>query len=132
MSKKKAKTTPDSIVLGISGEAVLVLGLILALKNEPSWVPGISIALAATGLFLTVWGFVLSGKRSAAGEGVLTAVLVIMGLLTLACGVLGYFEVIGVLIPGIAAAVVGVASDIVLVIVSKKSKSTADQDTQTI
>lgn len=56
MSKKKTKATPDTIVLGISGEAVLVLGLILALKNEPSWVPVVSIALAAAGLFLTVWG----------------------------------------------------------------------------
>lgn len=124
MSKKKTKATPDTIVLGISGEAVLVLGLILALKNEPSWVPVVSIALAAAGLFLTVWGFALSGKRSAAGEGVLTAVLVGMGLLTLACGVLGYFEIMGVLIPGIAAAVVGVGSDIVLVVVSKKTQKT--------
>ena len=121
-SKRKVKVTADSIVLGISGKAVLVLGLILALKNEPSWIPIISIALAAMGLFLTVWGFVLSNKRRAVGEGTLTAVLVIMGLLTLACGIIGYFEVIGVLIPGIAAAVVGVASDIVLAIIGKEAK----------
>lgn len=123
-SKKKVKATADSIVLGISGEAVLVLGLILALKNELSWVPVVSIALAATGLFLTVWGFALSSKRRAAGEGTLTAVLVVMGLLTLACGILGYFKVMGVLIPGIAAAVVGVASDVVLAIIGKKAKQT--------
>lgn len=118
--KKKMKATPDSIVLGISGEAILVLGLILALKNEPSWVPMVSIALAAVGLFLAVWGFALSNKRRAAGQGVLTAVLVVMGLLTLACGVVGYLEIIGNLVPGIAAAVVGVASDVVLAVAAKR------------
>lgn len=91
-----------------------------------SWVIVISIALAVVGIFLTVWGFALSNKRSVVGEGILTAVLIVMGLLTLACGVLGYFEVMGVLIPGIVAAVVGVVSDIVLAIVAKKPKKVAE------
>lgn len=123
--KKKIKATPDSIVLGISGEALLVMGLIVAFAGKPQWNGVMNIALSAIGLFLAVWGFALAGKRKAAGDGTLTIVLVIMGAVSLVFGLLGYFNIVGVLISGITVVAVGVVSDIVLAIMAKREKNTA-------
>lgn len=120
--KKEMKDKLDSVVLGISGEALLVMGLIVAFANKPQWNSVLTLALTAVGIFLVVWGFVLSEKRKAAGEGTLTVILAIMGVLSIVFGLLGYFKVIGVFIPGIAIAIIGVASDIVLATVAKKDK----------
>ena len=89
MSKKK-KATPDSIVLGISGEALLVMGAIVAFAGRPEWHSALTLALSAVGLVF---------------------------------GLLGYFNIVGVLVSGIPAAAAGVASDIVLAVVSKKEKN---------
>lgn len=124
MSKKKKKNaTPDSIVLGISGEALLVMGAIVAFAGRPEWHSVLTLALSAVGLFLAIWGFALAGKRKAAGEGMLTILLVIMGAVGLVFGLLGYFNIVGVLVSGIPAAAAGVASDIVLAVVAKKEKN---------
>ena len=124
MSKKnKKKATPDSIVLGISGEALLVMGAIVAFAGRPQWHSALTLALSAVGLFLVIWGLALAGKRKAAGEGMLTIILVIMGAVGLVFGLLGYFNIVGVLVSGIPAAAAGVASAIVLAVVSKKEKN---------
>lgn len=120
--KSKAKTTPDSIVLGVSGEALLVLGLIIALAGKPQWNGILTIVIAVVGLFLAIWSFALSKKRKSEGDEILTIILLVMGILSLAIGIMGFFEVMSLLVLGVAAAVIGVASDVVLAIVAKKSK----------
>lgn len=121
-TKKRAKTTADSVVLGVSGEALLVLGLIVALAGKPHWNGILTLILAAVGLFLTVWSIALSKKRKSEGDGALTVILFVMGILSFAIGILGFFEAMSLLVLGIAAAVIGVASDIVLAVVAKKGK----------
>ena len=121
-TKKKVKVTADSVVLGVSGEALLVLGLIVALAGKPQWNGLLTLILAAVGLFLTVWSISLSKKRKLDGNATLTVILFAMGIMSFAIGVLGFFEVMNLLVLGIAAAVIGVSSDIVLTIVAKKGK----------
>ena len=118
----KSKSTADSIVLGVSGEALLVLGLIIAFADKPQWNSFLTVLLALTGLFLSVWSIVFSKKRKSENKSVLTIILFIMGILSLAIGIMGYFELFSLLILGISGAVIGVVSDIVLSVVSKKDK----------
>lgn len=123
-SKEKTKATADSIVLGISGEALLVMGLIIALAGKPQWDGILTIALAVVGLFLAIWGFAMAKKRQEEGNGNLTGILVVMGILSFIIGVLGYFKIMSLLILGLASAIIGVVSDIVLAVVAKKAKKT--------
>ena len=124
--KKKMNATPDSIVLGISGEALLVMGALVAFAGRPEWHSALTLALPAVGLFLVVWGFALAGKRNADGEGMLTVVLVIMGAISLVFGLLGFFNIVSVLVSGIPIAATGIASDIVLAVVAKKAKNKSE------
>lgn len=118
--KSKVKTTPDSIILGVSGEALLVLGLIIALADKPQYNGILALILAAVGLLLAIWSFALSKKRKSEGDGLLTIILLVMGILSFAIGILGYFEVMSLFVLGISAAVIGAASDVVLAIIAKK------------
>lgn len=120
--KKRKKVQPDSIVLGVSGEALLVLGLILALAGKPQWNGILTILMGLFGVFLIVWGFALSKKRKEEGQSTLTTVLLVMGVLALLIGITGYLSILNTMVLGIAAAVIGVASDIVLAIVAKAEK----------
>lgn len=57
----------------------------------------------------------------ASGDGMLTVVLVVMGAISLVFGLLGFFNIVSVLVSGVPVAATGIASDIVLAIVAKKA-----------
>lgn len=121
--KRKMKVTADSVVLGVSGEAMLVLGMIFAFK--PEWNNVMAWLLFGFGLFTTVWGLALIAKRHANHEDTLTAVLTTCSLIGVSIGLLGAFTNWNEIVLGLIPAACGIAMDIVIAIIGKKQKKEA-------
>ena len=66
------------------------------------------------------WGAIVAFAGRPEWHSVLTLALSAVGLVF---GLLGFFNIVGVLVSGIPAAAAGVASDIVLAVVAKKEKN---------